>query len=127
MQNETGTGNGLFQIIKGSALALGISLLFAVAFATLLTATPIPDAVTYPVNQTVKGLCIALGTLAFVRGEKGFLKGGGIALIFTSLSYLAFSALGGNFSLSWLILVELFIALLIGVLSGAVAVNMQRV
>ena len=80
----------------------------------------------YPINQTLKVLAVSLGTLLFVRGEKGWLKGLAIGLIFTALSYLAFSAIGGDFSLSWLILVELLFGVLAGALSGAIAVNIKR-
>ncbi|MBQ8322646.1 MAG: TIGR04086 family membrane protein [Clostridia bacterium] len=126
MQNETTTGNGLFQILKGAFLALAFSFLATIVFANVLRFTSVPDKVIYPVNQTVKVIAIALGAFVFVRGEKGFLKGGAIALLFTALSYLAFSAIGGDFSLSWLIFAELFIALLAGVICGAVAVNIRR-
>ena len=126
MQNETTVGNGLFQILKGALLALAFSFLMTVIFANVLRFTPLPDKVIYPVNQTVKVLSIAVGTLVFIRGEKGFLKGIAVALIFTALSYLAFSAIGGDFSLSWLIFAELFIAILSGIISGAVAVNLRR-
>ena len=126
MQNETTVGNGLFQILKGALLALAFSFLMTVIFANVLRFTPLPDKVIYPVNQTVKVLSIALGVLVFIRGEKGFLKGIAVALIFTALSYLAFSAIGGDFSLSWLIFAELFIAILSGIICGAVAVNLRR-
>ncbi len=126
MHNESTVGNGLFQVLKGSALALAVSFLFAVVFANVLALFPLPDKVIYPVNQTVKTLCIVIGTLAFVRGEKGFLKGMGIALLFTALSYLAFSAFGGDFSLSWLLILEIAVALVSGVASGAAAVNLFR-
>jgi putative membrane protein (TIGR04086 family) len=126
MQNETTVGNGLFQILKGALLALAFSFLMTVIFANVLRFTPLPDKVIYPVNQTVKVLSIAVGTLVFIRGEKGFLKGIAVALIFTALSYLAFSAIGGDFSLSWLIFAELFIAILSGIICGAVAVNLRR-
>lgn len=125
MQDKSTVGNGLFQVIKGAGLALAFSFLAAVVFANILRFTPLPDSVIYPVNQTVKIIAVCLGTLVFVRGEKGFIKGGGIALVFTALSYLAFSALGGDFSLSWLIFAELGVALFAGVVSGAVAVNMR--
>ena len=125
-QNDTSVGNDFFQIIKGVALSLAFSFLAAVVFATVLRFTPLPDQVIYPINQTLKVLAVCIGTLAFVRGEKGFLKGGAIGVLFTALSYLAFSAIGGNFSLSWLIVCELLIALLSGVLSGAIAVNLRR-
>ena len=126
MQNETTYGNGFFMIIKGAALSLGLSLLFAVIFACILRMTSISDKAIYPVNQLIKGLSVAIGAIAFVRGEKGWLKGGGIGLIFTALSYLAFSSLGGDFSLSWLILLELLIAALAGALGGILAVNWKK-
>ncbi len=125
MQNET-LGNGFFQIIKGVALALAFSLLSAVVLASVMRATSVSDKVIYPINQTVKVVAVLLGSLTFVRGEKGFLKGGAIGLLFTALSYLTFSAIGGDFSLSWLIFMELFLALFAGVLGGAIAVNRRR-
>ncbi len=126
MQNETNVGGGFFQILKGVALALAFSFLGVVILANILRFTPLPDSVIYPINQTLKVLCVLLGALAFVRGEKGFLKGGAIGLLFTALSYLAFSALGGDFSLSWLIFGELFLGVFAGVVGGAVAVNLKN-
>ena len=126
MQNETVTGNGFFQILKGVGFALGFSFLAVIILANILRFTPMPDKVIYPVNQTVKVVAILLGSLIFIRGEKGFLKGVAIALIFTALSYLTFSAMGGNFSLSWLIFAELALATLAGVVGGAIAVNLRR-
>lgn len=124
MQNDVTIS--IFQIIKSVALALAFSFLSAVVLATILRWTPLPDSVIYPVNQVVKALAIALGTITFIRGEKGFIKGGAVGLIFTALSYLAFSAIGGDFSFSWLILIESAVALLVGALCGALAVNMRR-
>ena len=126
MQREGSVGEGLFQIIKGTGLALVLSLVTALLFAVLLRCTYIPDSLIYPVNQTLKAICIIVGALVCVRGEKGFIKGGAIALLFTALSYLAFSAIGGDFSLSWMIVVEVFLALMTGVLSGSIAVNLRR-
>jgi putative membrane protein (TIGR04086 family) len=105
---------------------LAFSLLSTVILAIVLLCTPLPDTVIYPVNQVIKALAIALGTISFIRGEKGFIKGGVVGLIFTALSFLAFSAIGGDFSLSWLILLETLLAVIIGALCGALAVNMRR-
>ncbi|MBQ9728735.1 MAG: TIGR04086 family membrane protein [Clostridia bacterium] len=126
MQNETTYGNGLFQIIKGVALALALSFLGVVALANALRFFSLSETAVYPINQLIKCVSIAIGSLAFIRGEKGFLKGGGAGVLFTFLSYLAFSALGGDFSLSWLILIELLFTVLIGAIGGAVAVNLRR-
>lgn len=126
MQRESTAGNSLFRIVKGVGLALGFAFLGVVVFAGVLRSTNILDRAVYPVNQTLKLLAIALGTLVFVRGEKGFLQGGAIGLLFAALSYLTFSALGGDFSLSWVAIVEVLLSVLTGAVCGAVAVNLHR-
>ena len=126
MQNENRVGNEWFELIKGAALALGTALITTVIFAWILRYAPISEKWIYPINQTIKILSIAVGTLVCVRGEKGFLKGGAIALLFTALSYLTFSALGGNFALGWVVLVEVVLAIFAGVIFGAIAVNFRR-
>ena len=126
MENENSFGNGLFSVVKGVALALACSLLFSVLFACVMRFAPLSDTIIYPVNQVIKVLSVAVGTFLFVRGEKGWLKGSAIALLFTALSYLAFSAIGGTFALSWLIFVELGFTVGVGALSGILAVNLRR-
>ena len=125
MQNEN-SFEGVFSIVKGALFSVALSLLLAVIFAVILRMGSISDKVIYPVNQGIKVVAVALGTLLFVRGEKGWLKGGIIGLTFTALSYLTFSAIGNDFSLSWLIIAELFLGFFSGALSGIIAVNLKR-
>ena len=126
MRQENSYGNSFFAILKGAGLALALSLLFSIVFACLMRTTSISHKAVYPVNQTAKILLVIVGALTFVRGEKGWLQGGGIGLLFTALSYLAFSAIGGDFSLSWLIVAELVFTFLAGALGGILAVNMKK-
>lgn len=126
MQNENTVGNGLFQVIKGTAIALVLSLLGTVIFASVLRFTKLPDKCIYPVNQTLKVLWVSVGAFLCVRGEKGFLKGGTIGVLFTALSYLTFSSIGGDFSLSWMIVAEVALAVFAGVVFGSIAVNVKR-
>ena len=126
MRNDRVYGDGIFTVVKAAGLALALSLLGAVIFAVLLRVCNWGDKVIYPVNQTLKGLAIAVGALVCIRGEKGWLKGGGAGLLFTGISYLAFSALGGDFSLSWVIFAELALAFLVGGIGGTLAVNLKK-
>ena len=126
MRNETVYGNGFFTMVKATLLALAVSLLSAVVFAVIIRAVPCGAGTIYTVNQAIKALALAVGVLAFVRGEKGWLKGGGTGLLFTALSYLSFSAIGGDFSLSWLILLEVATAFLVGAISGILTVNLKK-
>ena len=122
MQNES-VGKEWFQIIRGVALALGLALLGVIILAAVLPATPLENKAIYPLNQTVKVVAVFIGALATVREEKGLLKGALIGLLFTALSYLTFSAIGGDFSLSWLIVCELLLCVASGAIAGAIGVN----
>ena len=125
MRNEISYGNKGFSIVKAVLLSLGVSLLSTLLFAVILRMGWVGEKGVYPITQTLKSLSLAVGVLVFVRGEKGWLQGMISALLFTAVSYLAFSALGGDFSLTWLIFLELAISSAIGVLAGMVAVNLR--
>ncbi len=123
MEKENSNG---FCVVKGVLLALATALFLTVVFANIISCTRWSNEVIYPVNQVIKTVSVAVGALFFVRGEKGWLKGALIGLFFTMLSYLAFSAIGGDFSLSWLIFVELLAGIFSGMLCGIIAVNIRR-
>lgn len=126
MKNEKVPYQGGFAIVKGVSIALGSALVLALLFALVVYFGGVGKSVIYPVNQGIKVVAVALGVLFSVRGEKGWLKGGIIGTAFIMLSYLAFSALGGDFSLSWLILAELLFGFLVGALCGIIAVNVRH-
>ena len=85
MRNERLYG-GAFAVIKGVLTAVLISVVFAVFFAVVLRVTPVPDRAVYPVNQVAKVLSAFVGSLCFVRGEKGWKKGLLIGVLFFALS-----------------------------------------
>ncbi len=125
MQNESLYG-GVFAVIRSVLTALVISVLFAIFFAVVLRVAPVPAKLIYPINQTVKVLAAFLGTLFFIRGEKGWIKGLLVGVLFFALSYVTFSAVGGTFSLSALALAELVFTTLGGVIGGVLGVNLRR-
>ncbi|MBQ2701712.1 MAG: TIGR04086 family membrane protein [Clostridia bacterium] len=118
-------GNGFFTVLKAVAFALAVSLLAVVVFACVLRVKPLSDRAVYFVNQVVKNLAVIVATLLFVRGEKGWLKGGAVGLLFTLVSYLTFSIVAHTFSLSALAVAELFVGLIAGAGAGAIAVNLR--
>lgn len=126
MQNENSCADGLFSVLKAVVLSLLCSFLALVILACILRMSAMSDKAVYPILQTLKVLFVLLSTLLFIRGEKGWLKGGGAGLIFSALSYLTFSAIGGDFSLSWLIFMEVGLAFFAGVVGGVIGVNIRR-
>ncbi|MBQ8657575.1 MAG: TIGR04086 family membrane protein [Clostridia bacterium] len=123
--DQTGMSRA-FEVAKASVVALLLSLIGAFIFAVILRFTSLSDKVILPVNQVIKTAAIFFGVLLCVRGEKGLLKGALAGLFATMLSYLAFSAIGGDFSLSWLAVLELLFGVFAGALSGIFAVNIKR-
>ncbi len=115
-----------FSIVQGVGISLIGAFVLALLFAIIVRFCGVGSSVIYPVNQGIKVVTVAIGVLFSVRGEKGWLKGGVIGTTFIMLSYLAFSALGGDFSLSWLIFVELFFGFFVGALCGIISVNLRR-
>ena len=123
---ENSQKNSVFSVIKSAVSALALSLVFAIIFAFVLRVTSLPYKAVYPINQVLKGVALCVGVLLYIRGEKGWFKGGICGILFTALSYLAFSSIGGNFALSWLFFVELLLTAFIGAVSGSLAVNVRR-
>ena len=119
-------GNGFFCVIKGVLAAFVFALAAMIIFANILAVAALSDNIIYPINQAIKGVSIAVGSVLFVKGEKGWLKGGAIALVFTALAYPVFSAIGGSFAISWWILAEIISAFFIGALGGILAVNFRK-
>ena len=126
MRDEISYGNGLFSVVKAVGVALAISFLSVLVFASILRTSNVSEKVIYPVNQTIKVIAIFLGGLFFIDGEKGWLKGLGVGALFTAVSYLTFSTIGGGFALSWLAIAELALGIITGILGGIVAVNVKR-
>ena len=83
------------------------------------------DSVIKPVNQFIKVFAILFGCFFALRGEKGWLKGIAVGLLTVMLTYLVFAMVGGDFSMSWLIVAELAFGAVAGLLSGIIAVNVR--
>ena len=129
MYNESSTNSNFltvaFQALKAALLSLAVCVLGAILFAIVLRVSDLPDKIILPVNETLKAVAIFVGCLFSVKESRGFIKGALAGALLIMLSYLAFSALGGNFSLTWLIFLELLFGVIVGGASGAFAVNIR--
>ena len=118
--------DNLLESVKAAVVGVLLSVLFAFLLALIDRFAPMGETARLVAAQTLKGLSLAVGCFLSFRMEGGWKKGLLAGVIFTLLTHLSFSAIGGDFSLSWLIFAELFIAILSGIICGAVAVNLRR-
>ena len=104
--------NTLLQALKAGILSLVFSCIGVLILALLAKLCNIPDSVLPTINQILKVIAVALGTLLSVKDEKFLLKGLIGAVIFWLLSFALFAIMGGQFNL-WQILLDLVIALVV--------------
>ena len=113
------------EIVKAVVLSLAIALVAVSVFALIALAVTVSEKVILPVNLTIKAVAIFVGCVGALRGSRGLIRGGIVGLVFTCLSGLLFGLVGGDFTFTWLLIVEVLFGAVAGGLSGAFAVNLR--
>lgn len=114
------------QVAKVTLFAVVISLIYVLVFTLIIHLTQLSSTVIKPVNQVFKIIAIALGSLIFIRGQKGFIKGAAAGLCTVLISYIVFSVIGGSFAISWTFVLEILISVVAGMVTGIIAVNLKK-
>lgn len=118
----------LLAIIKGSLVALCISLVGILIFAFILKFADISDGAIRPINQIIKGISILVGVFVAMRkvDKMGLVGGLLIGLFYTIIAFVVFSILDGNFSFNLTLLNDLLFGGIMGAICGIIAVNVKR-
>lgn len=116
----------IFQVVKASAAAVIISLLFVLVFTLIIQLFSLSAGVIKPVNQVFKILSIVAGGLIFIRGEKGWIKGAIYGLIAVLITYLLYGLIAHSLSISWKFALEILLGVVAGTVTGIIAVNIRR-
>ena len=118
----------LLAIIKGSLIALCISLVGILIFAFILKFASISDKAIRPINQIIKGVSVLVGVFVAMRkvDKMGLVGGILIGLVYTILAFVVFSILDGNFEFNLTLLNDLLFGGIMGAICGIIAVNVKR-
>ena len=119
-------GQAIGSMLKGLLCAVALTLLLMVGVAALALGVRISDGTLTALNQVMKLLSILLGvTVAVGRGgQRGFLTGMTVAMLYMSLGYGCYVALGGNAFVVTQMLGEILIGAALGATAGAVLSNL---
>ena len=117
----------LIRIIKGSGVALGITLLLLFIFAVLLTYTNIAESVIKPVIIIVTAISILIGSsLSTLKIKKnGLLNGAIVGFIYIFSLYIISSITGSGFNLNIISIVMLVASVVAGMVGGIIGVNLN--
>lgn len=124
-KNET--KENLIRIIKGSGIALGITILSLFIFAILLTYTNIQENTMIPVVIIITAVSILIGSsLSTLRIKKnGLLNGALVGVIYILLIYIISSLTGSGFSLNIMSFIMLVSSIIAGMIGGIIGVNLN--
>ena len=124
-KNET--KENLIRIIKGSGIALGITILLLFIFAILLTYTNIQENTMITVVIIITAVSILIGSsLSTLRIKKnGLLNGALVWVIYISLIYIISSLTGSGFSLNIMSVIMLVSSIIAGMIGGIIGVNLN--
>ena len=119
-------GQVLASIVKGLLFAIALTLLLMAALAALAVWLRISDGLLTALNQVLKLSAILLGTAVAVGrgGQRGFLTGLTLAMLYMALGYACYVALGGNAFDVTQMLGEILIGGTVGAIVGAVLSNL---
>lgn len=129
IKEEGGKGQKVwFNVLKGSLIALAISMVGILVFAFFIKYVAVPTSAIKPVNQVIKGISLLVGCfVALKKADKmGLVSGLLIGLSYTILSFLVFSILDGNFEFSKTLVNDLLFGGIIGGICGIIAVNFRK-
>ena len=115
-------------ILKGSLVALSVSLVGILIFAFFIKYVAVPTEAIKPVNQVIKGISLLVGTLVALKkvNQMGLINGLLIGLCYTVIAFLVFSILDGNFEFNKTLVNDLLFGGIIGGICGVIAVNLKR-
>lgn len=127
--NEKVTKSGFFvALLKGSLMALSISLIAICIFAFILRFFDIKAEAIKPINQVIKIVSILIGSFYGLKKNKemGLITGFLIGIVFTILAFIVFSILNGSFDFEKTLINDLIFGGIAGAIAGIIAVNFKK-
>ena len=126
-KEENEVTKNLLRIVKGSVLAMIVSIIFLFIFALLLTYTSLSENTIFPVVLTITGVSILVGSsMSSMKIKKnGLINGGAVGLIYILILYLASSLCFTGFQITGNSLIMLLVGTLTGLLGGLIGVNFK--
>ena len=117
----------LMRIVKGSIVAIIITLLLLFIFAILLTYTNLQENIINPVIIVITAISILIGSsISTLRIKKnGLINGALVGLIYILAIYLLSSLLGSGFTCNINCIIMMASSMVAGMLGGIIGVNLN--
>jgi len=117
----------LIRIVKGSIVAIIITLILLFLFASLLTYTSLQETIIIPVVMIITAISILIGSsISTLKIKKnGMVNGALVGMIYMVTIYLISSLTGTGFACNVNTIIMMVSAVLAGMLGGIIGVNLS--
>lgn len=117
----------IFDLLRGTIVAVIVSLILVLIFALIVNLVEIGNNVIIPVNQAIKIISIFIGCFIGIKNRhQGVIKGALIGLFYTFLSIFIFGIISKEISLKLINLVDIAFGIVAGIVSGILSVNLRK-
>lgn len=125
---ELKTTNNLKSILKGSVVAILISIILLFNFAAILTYTKLSERTMPAIVIVITAISILIGSQFTTSKMKksGILYGAFVGIIYILFLYLISSILTKNFSLSGYGIIMIISSVLAGAIGGIIGINRRK-
>lgn len=120
--------NNMIKIVKGSALAIAITLITLLGLALLLSYTNISENIIIPVIIIITAISIMIGSIfsSIKIKKQGIMNGAIVGSIYIVTIYLLSSIFHQDFSISINTIIMITAGILAGATGGIVGVNLKQ-
>lgn len=121
------SNSNLIKIIKGSAIAIVLSLIFLTIYAAILSFTSVSETTMVPVVLVLTGISILIGSSmsSISIKRQGIINGGLVGLIYVLFLYVVSSIAGIGFGLNMNAIIMLIVGVITGMIGGVIGVNIK--
>ena len=121
------SNSNLIKIIKGSSIAIVLSLIFLTIYAAILSFTSVSETTMVPVVLVLTGISILIGSSmsSISIKRQGIINGGLVGLIYVLFLYIVSSIAGIGFGLNMNAIIMLVVGVITGMIGGVIGVNMK--
>lgn len=119
--------NSVVKVIKGSAIAIILTLIFLSIYAALLSATNMSETTMVPVVLVITGISILIGSSMSTVSIKsqGMLNGFLVGLIYMAVLYIISSIMLVGFEFNLNSVIMLIVGAVTGMIGGVIGVNIK--
>lgn len=119
--------NSVVKVIKGSAIAIILTLIFLSIYAALLSATNISETTMVTVVLVITGISILIGSSMSTVSIKsqGMLNGFLVGLIYMAVLYIISSIMLVGFEFNLNSVIMLIVGAVTGMIGGVIGVNIK--